>query len=506
MLKHPKLSYLQIVFLILLISLFLRFYNLPNSFVFAGDEEYQAILAQSIVKDFHIIWVGVNAAHTGFYLGPYWAYFTAFWLAIAKGDPLITGYISSAIGVLTTLLIILTGATLFSKKAGLMAGLLYATLPLMVFFDQKYWNPTPIPFLSLLMLISLSQLKKNPNWAILFAAGYGLVFHTHLSLIPIIFVAIFWIVKEKIKLPQKTVLLSLTAFLLMIAPLIAFDYFHKGSNLTTPLRFAEITSDYRNNINPLHHFRAFFQTMGRIYYLAPFGNNSDEVITSCTNASRINNPPVDGISKRFTPPVWLSFLGLGILIIFLLQRKTWQSANTRLLSLFLLSIIIFFLLFPGGAFEYYLLGIFPLLLFIPGILATYFPKLKILITGAVLILSILGVYSIITNNPQFGYGAKKSLIKQTANIIGNQPFELKQTGLCHFYEGWRYLFVLNGKKPERSESDEGLGWLYPEEITQNPVKLEIILSEERAGVNFATSGARVLKSGGFSAYIFEKNL
>lgn len=495
-----------IIFLILLLSAFLRFYNLPNSFVFAGDEEHQAILAQSIVKDFHIIWVGVNAAHTGFYLGPYWTYFTAFWLWLSKGDPLITGYVSSTIGVLTTLLIILTGSTLFNRKVGLLAGLAFATLPLMVFFDQKYWNPTPIPLLSLVMLLSLAKLRKNPKWAILLAASYGLVFHTHLSLVPIIFIAIFWVIKQKIKLPKKIIFLSLTTFLLMIVPLIAFDYFHKGTNILTPLRFKEISSDYRNKINPAHHFKSFFQTVGRIWYLKPFGNNSDEVISSCSSVSRIGDPNVDNISKRFIPPLWLSSVSLLILILFLINKQTWQKNNNILLALFLLLIISVFLFFPGGAYEYYLLGTFPLFLFLPGILIGYFPKIKLLMIATVFIISMLGIFTILTNNPEFGYGPKQSLIQKTAQIIANQPFELRQTGLCHFYEGWRYLFVLNGKKPERSQSDEGLSWLYQEEITQDPVKFTVILSESRAGINFATSGARVLKSGGFSAYIFEKDL
>lgn len=491
------------IFLILLISAILRFYNLPNVFVFAGDEEHQAILAQTIVKHFHIIWIGVNAAHTGFYLGPYWVYFTSFWLYLSKGDPLITGYVSAAIGVLTTFFIIWVGSTLFNKKTGLLAGLLYATLPLMVFFDQKYWNPTPIPFLSLLMFFSLAKLKENPKWLILFAACYGLIFHTHLSLFPILFVAIFWFAKEKIKLPKKIIFLSAVTFLLMIFPLIAFDYFHKGTNITTPLRLAEISSDFRNQINPKHHLIALFQTLGRIWYLKPFSNNSDELITSCTSTSRIDSPAlVDKISERFTPPVLLSLSAILFLLLFLLNKQSWKRKNYTLLALFILSITFLFLLFPGGAYEYYLLGIFPLLLFLPGVLTGYFPKLKSVIILSTVLLSILGIFSVITNKPEFGYTAKKSLIRQVSDIIGNSPFELKQTGLCHFYEGWRYLFVLNGKIPERSDSDKGLGWLYEGEITQKPIKYTVILSEARVPVDFATIDAKVIKSGGFASYIF----
>ncbi len=504
MFKISGFSKLKVsILLIILTSAFLRFYNLPNSFIFAGDEEHQAILAQDLINNFHIIWIGVNAAHLGFYLGPYWAYFTAFWLWLSHGNPLITSYVASSIGIITTLLIILIGSSLFNRKTGLVAGLLYATLPLMVFLDQKYWNPTPIPLLSLLILFTLLKAKQNPKWLILFGASSGLIFHTHLSLLPLLLIAVYWLVKQKVK-PAKTVIfLSLVSFLLMLAPLIAFDYFHKGSNITTPLRYNEITSDYRNRINPGQHFPALLQVLGRVWYIKSPSNNGDEVITSCTNASRIDNPIVEGISQRFTPPIWLSILGSSLLLLFLLNKKTWKKEAATLLALFLITLSGAFLLFPGGSFEYYLLGAFPLVMFIPGILSDYFPRFKNSLILFTFIAATLGISTVISNHPDFGLGAKQSLIKQTANIIGNDPFELKQTGLCHFYEAWRYLFVLNGKKPERSDSDAGLGWLYAGEISNKPVKYTVIMSESRAPVNFDTKNAVILKSGGFTAYIFK---
>lgn len=502
--KYLKLSKLYIsVFLILLFAVILRFYNLPENFVFAGDEEHQAILAQSIVKNFHIIWIGVNAAHLGFYLGPYWVYFTSFWLWLSQGDPLITGYVSSTIGIFTTLLIILVGSTVFNKKTGLIAGLLYATLPLIVFFDQKYWNPTLIPLLSILMFLALCKLKQNPKMAILFSASFGMIFHTHLSIIPFIFVAIFWVIRQKMKLSKRIIFLSLVSFLLMITPLIAFDYFHKGTNITTPLRFRGISADPVNKVNPIHHFQALFQTLGRIWYLRPFSINADEVTISCTSSSRTDNTPeVDKLSRRFNPPLPLSIGGMSILLLFLVNKLTWRKQNNMLLAQILLSIIISFLFFPGGAYEYYLLGIFPLLLFLPGILVGYFKAFKSLIIVVVFIISILGIFTVFTNNPQFGFKVKNLLIQQVVSFIDNQPFDLKQTGICHFYEGWRYLFVYMGKKPERSDSDAGLGWLYQSEITLKPTKYTVILSESRVPTKFnETSFLRKIEAGGFTARI-----
>ncbi|MDP3758516.1 MAG: hypothetical protein Q8Q86_02255, partial [Candidatus Daviesbacteria bacterium] len=269
--------------------------------------------------------------------------------------------------------------------------------------------------------------------------------------------------------------------------------------------YRELTSDYRNQIHPIHHLNALFQVLGRIWYIKAPSNNSDEVITSCSSTSRIGNPKTIGISRRYNPPLLLSLIGSAIVLLFLINKKTWKKENSTLLALFIITITLSFLLFPGGAFEYYLLGLFPLLIFLPGILTIYFPKLKPLIITGVFIAVTLGISTVISNKPDFGLEAKQSLIKQVSMVIGSDSFELKQTGLCHFYEGWRYLFVLNGKRPERSDSDGGLGWLYQSEITQNPVKYTVILSESRVPVTFDTQNAQIFHSGGFGAYIFRNN-
>lgn len=497
---------LWLIFLILVVASVLRFYNLPENFIFAGDEEHQTILAQSLVEDFHIIWIGVNAAHTGFYLGPYWTYFTAFWLWLSAGNPLITGFIASTIGVFTTLLVILAGSRLFNKRVGLTAGLLYATLPLIVFFDQRYWNPSLIPFLSTLLLLSLARLRQSPKMAILLGISFGMVFHTHLSLVPLIFIAIFWIVWKKIKLPKKIIFFSLVAFLLMILPLIVFDYFHKGTNITTPLRFKEISADSVNNINPLHHFQSLFQTMGRVWYLKPFSVNSDEVIAPCAVSSRTDTTAQLGkFSKRFNPPSLLSIAGAGILLLFLLNKKSWSRGNNMLLALFILTIIISFLIFPGASFEYYILGIFPLLLFLPGILIDYLAKYRYLIYSLICLVSVMGILTVLTNDNVFGFASKRALVRQVKVIIGNEPFDLKQTGICHAHEAWRYLFLLEGLKPERSDSDAGLGWLYPGEISEKPVKYTVVLSEFRVPIDFDVPYVKAITQKGFKAYIFERD-
>lgn len=508
------------IVLILLLAIFLRFYNLPDVFVFGGDEEHHVLLANTIVENFHIIWVGVNVAHLGFYHGPFFTYFTALWMYLTQ-DPIILGFVAATLGVITTTAVIFVGYKLFGIKVALIAGLLYATLPLMVFYDQRYWNPSITPLLMLGMVYSIYQSKLNSIWLILFAVCYGLVFHTHFSLIPMPLIAAYFIFKEKIKISRRALIFSIVIFLLTISPLIAFDYFQKGRLITAPFRLNQISKDSTNKINPTHHTASLIETLGRIWYLEPNRTSSDETLASCTSTSLLGTPvTVDEQSTRTKVPL-LSILSAILIGYFLIRKTTWKTFNTSLIALSIILIISTFLIFPGGAYEYYIRGIFPLILFIPGIFLIYFKKEAILFF--IIILSGLGIYTVLTASGEYGLNTKKQLISQVTKVTKNGSFEIKQdSSICHQYEGWRQLFIAYAneqvlksvneqvlgyanRKPARSFSDGSLGWYYPNEISDKPVDFTIILGDRRVPPNFDTTKSQIITSGGFNAYIFNNH-
>ena len=489
LLKGRNLYLLSLV-LIIFLSAFLRFHNLPQLFVFTADEEYQTTLAKTLVDNFHIIWIGVSAANLDFYLGPFWTYFTAFWLFLSKGDPLITGYVSSFIGVLTTMLIFVTGWRLFNPKVGLVSSLLYACLPLMVFFDQKYWNPSIIPFLSLLIVLAIYETRNSDKWWIVVAIAFGLIFHVHLSLVPLGLLAFYWLLRKQ-NITKQTLIFCILAFIVTISPLIVFDYFHKFSNITVPLRINQISSTDSTRFNPVQHLVALWESMGRLFYLFPFSSNADEILHSCNQF-------------RSKPVLAISALVLGILLFFLLRKKTWREDNTKLLALATLIILVSFLIFPGSANEYYLLGFYPLLLLILGIVSE---SMKILVKNIFLaclaLLCFVSVMTVLTSQGGYGMQTKKDLIDKVTSKIGNNTFDLQEEGDCHKYEGWRYLFTVYGHKPERSSADKSLGWLYPKDVSPVQTKYSIIMSENRVPVKFNTKDSIKISENGFDAYIYK---
>jgi len=435
--------------LIILLALGLRIFHLNLNYVFGEDEEYQTNIALTLVKHFHIIWIGVSAANTGFYLGPFWSYFTYIWLLLSHGDPLLTAYVAALLGSFTAMSVFYVGWKMFSLRVGIVASVLYSCLPLIVFFDQKYWNPSAIPLLSVTMTYSLYKIKENQRYLWLFAFAYGLVFHAHLSLVPFIFLA-FYSARKGVK---KTVLLqSIGIFILTISPLIAFDYFHKFSNITTPLRLNQIISGAHPTI--LVKVQALVQSVMRLFYIHPHSINANEIIADC--------------SKYRSSPSLLAAPFVMLIIVFFFKKQTWAKDNTKFLGLGILLITLSYIFFPGGTSEYYLLGLFPLLLFIPGIVWN-----KYISPLLILLICLLGMVSVLTAYNPYGLASKKQIISQIMSTIGTSTFELTEKGECHQAEGWRYLFKTYARVPERSSIDPVFSWLYPKEISNVPAEFSV---------------------------------
>ena len=114
------------ILFLLAIASFFRFYRLQQLMPFTIDEEYVSQLAWTIVKDFHVLWIGVSAGSTNYYLGPGYVYVAALLLYISRGDPLVLGIASSLIGVATTVLLYFFTRSISSVAIARAAGFLYA--------------------------------------------------------------------------------------------------------------------------------------------------------------------------------------------------------------------------------------------------------------------------------------------------------------------------------------------------------------------------------------------
>lgn len=478
-----KLAWL-LPLVIFLLSLSTRAYKLPEVFPYGADEEYQSTYARTISDDFHLVWIGVSAANTGFYLGPFWTYLTAGLITVSS-DPLIAGYFAAFLGAITAATIYLVGKDLLNKRAGLIAAIFYSLSPLVVYFDQKYWNPSSLPLLSILLLYSALKIKSNHNWLYLFVVCVGLIFHVHLSLVPVALVLFIFAFRDIAKVGWRKLALSIILFLLTISPLIVFDYYHDYSNITTPLRWSKISSDLPNN--SVDNAKRATSMLGRLWFLVPGLSSGNEARPVCSKGSTT------------TPHVLLVFLSLLPVIIFTLSSNQGKKNKWGLL-LSSLALILPFIFYPGKNSEYYLLGLIPLYALIVG---STLARLKgTILYPLLLAFSLLAGRTIVNNDPAYGLSAKHDLIQETTSYLNGADFTLTEEGECHKYEGWRYLFTVYGDRPLRSSIDNSYGWLYEDEISSSPAKYSVTI--------YGTGGvpdvnAEYFYSGGFTAIVKELN-
>jgi 4-amino-4-deoxy-L-arabinose transferase-like glycosyltransferase len=480
--------------LILVGAAYMRLWSVPEFFSFNFDEEYQASLAWSIVKDFHVIWIGVSASNVGYYLGPGFTYLNAFLFWLSQGNPVSIAYFSPLLGLVTTVSIFYITRKLFTEKAAYIAMSLYGFSALIAFFDRRFWNPTPIPFIALWMVYSLAMGRKNPWWYVLSAFLYGLSLHTHLSLVIFAPIILFELVVNRKRIQWKTWGSMIAAYLAVTFPMLVFDIAHNFDNLRAPLRFFEkggsdpvTVSSFARAVN---YATTYFSTLGRTWYLRPYTTLQDEHGLGTHGLTSVGHP---------------IFALISLASIGYLTTKAVKNINARLVIAPIILLSITFIFYPGVAGEYYLLGLVALIPIAVGVMLERVPPHALILLFSFIFL--INAYTIaFSNQGMYGLRVRKQVIERVTKAVGESDFYLETIGRdprkYHPYGGWRYLFKEYGKAPAQSHADEFFGWIYPDEIKSMPPRLRVVIAEETA-YQPKTPVIMQFTAGAFNVYVVE---
>jgi 4-amino-4-deoxy-L-arabinose transferase-like glycosyltransferase len=471
----------------------LRFWKSAEWFSFNFDEEYQALLAWSQVKDFHPIWIGVSASNFGFYLGPAFTYLNALLFWLGKGDLSVLAYFSSLFGIMTTVSLYFVASRIFSKKVGLVASVLYGFSALLIYFDHRFWNPTPIPFITVWLLYSLYKSEKDSRWFILSTLLMASALHIHLSLMVYWPLVIFFVLRNIKKISLSTWIISIFFYLAVVSPLIVFDINHNFDDLLGPVRYlmSPKTSGSVFGMDQLsYHLHNIWFSVSRLLYLKPFTNIQEEHGL--------------GAHADMTQPVFLvSLFVISGLLWFL--KKSMTEKRLHILAWMIISIFLFYIIYPSIGCEYYLLGFFIMTTIVLGL---FLEKVdwKILTPLFAIYIAINSFTIFTTTQSQYGLATRRNLINQVMLKIGDSPFSLETVGEdprpYHPYGGWRYLFQTYGNKPNSSFADEYFGWIYQDEMTNERSVYRVVVSE-RLPYEYANSPALIATSGAFTGYVFK---
>lgn len=222
-----KNIYISVLFIVL-IGFFLRFYGIQEKIIWGSEQSLSVWPIVRMFEEKKLPLIGVHLFNykSALFRPPFFIYLFALPLKIFHFDPLVLEVIFSLIGTICILIIYLTGKKIFNKQVGLISAFLYSISSYIIKTDKIIWTITPIIITSALITYFFGKFLSKNNSSILIAfiigclVGLGFSFHFQIA---VIFISIFVILFKK---SFKHTLIYFLGFLLLLAPLLIFNFRH----------------------------------------------------------------------------------------------------------------------------------------------------------------------------------------------------------------------------------------------------------------------------------------
>jgi hypothetical protein len=429
LLKINKAS--LIVLIILLVAFFLRTFNLGNSMTFIGDQGWFYLSARDMLLLGKIPLVGITSSHAWLHQGPLWTYMLAVVLWLSKFNPVSGAYLTAGFGVAATFLMYWLGREMFSRKVGLIAALLYATSPLIIFFDRMAFDPSPIPFFTILYLSALYKwLKGNVYFFPLILMLLAILYNLELATFALVFAFVllfaygFWKKKQWVKelVNKKIIVLSLSLPILIMLPVVIYDF--------------------------SHGFKQTVVFLGWTLY-KPF---SFLIKHSASNTSFGFPTIINFIGVTLQKLIFNQSLAISVLIFSLAMialifsiKKT--RSVSKILLAFLLLISLGGILVNQATSDAYLPILFPFVIFSVAILFAQISKVKqfsYLLIPALLLIVLLNFYAVFHNDQTTEFKNRLTATEKIIKLANNQRYNLIGRGAGSQFESFTmsYQYLL----------------------------------------------------------------
>lgn len=228
--KHQGLV---LVFLIFLLEVFLRFYQIDQKSPFGYDQVDNAWAAKNIIVNHWFPLVGMVAkGNSGIYIGPFYYYLISIFYLLTNLNPIASGILAGFTSIFTFWVLYYVAKKIFNTQVAIFAVFINTVIFLGITFDRTQWPVAFIPSFSLIIFYLLFRIltgdvKKLPLLAIV----TGLAFSVH-------FTAIFFPLIIILSLPflprtketVKYILISLPLFLIWLVPNIIYEIQQKSAN------------------------------------------------------------------------------------------------------------------------------------------------------------------------------------------------------------------------------------------------------------------------------------
>lgn len=446
-------------FLILGLSIFLRFYKFNQNFTYDAEIADNLLDIKSAYFGHYIPLVGPPTSHPWLYFGPifYWIYGPI--LVLSHFNPISHAYFGATISVITVFVCYYFTKKMFSGYVALVASFLVSISPTFVYGGNlaRFMYMIPIlifPFI--FFLFKVSSGKKKYLFLLFFIYTIMFSFHyTPLFLFPLI-ITIFLI--KKIRLTRKDIGLSIFGFLLPLLPIFLYDSSKKFKMLKNLILWIPYRISGFLGIYPKNTLTTQVINENSTSFLKFFSFTFNES----------KNPPYYGYVTT------LSILLLLFLIIYLVFKLRSFINNKYFPIIWMILILWGFwgllaLFIHGNAPLHYFVPLFPLPIIILS-LALYDLNKKFKPFGQYIVYIFL--FLLFISNMSFffskswffrnentltGYQIAQNVSHFIVNDAKDKQFELKRVGFNDMYKGnfaqnYIYLLWLYGNEPVKNSN------------------------------------------------------
>jgi 4-amino-4-deoxy-L-arabinose transferase-like glycosyltransferase len=406
-----------LLFIIIAIAAFLRFYHLNERLSFDWDQENFAWQAKEMIVDKKFTLIGTNTSVGGMYLGPFYTYLSNFFYFLFQMNPIAGGVLSIVFGLLTIAALYILNLSLFNRGVAFVSALLYTFSMSMIDWDLIAWNPAPFYFYTLIVLCVLLKSLKNIKYLPVLSFLFGIGLHIHMASVTFFpFIILPLITNNKNRI--KYLIFSFLSFILAISPLIIFDFRHNFHNVNQLINFL---------FQQKNSFRGKgFQFM-----------RTAEMISDGTFSFLISEIPAK------TQYLIFPFLWLSVLVTYLLSSLKIR----KILSIFFLLGIfnfLFFSVYPGLVLGYYFMVFIPLGIIMISIFIDRIFKLNKIFKIICLVLFTLFLYVNLSSWSKYdkvlSLKDKDNAVQFIINNSQGQPFRISYSTALGYDTGYRYLF------------------------------------------------------------------
>jgi hypothetical protein len=390
-----------IIFLILILGAFLRFYKIDENLVFHGELGHNYLAIKNTLGKGILPLLGPPTSHIWLSFGPLFYYIFGPFLILNRYNPNTGAYffaVFSILGIIANYLII---KKLFNQKIALISSYLIAISPTWLDLARQARFFSMVAYLFYPFFLLTEKTVRNANAKNFFLLGliFGIMINFHLA--PIFLLLALFIIFRKTKL--KFIFFGLIGFIIPNIPFLIYNF--------------------KTHFEMITKFAVWIPYRSAIYH---------------------------NFNLRFTANViWIFFGGLLIFPIVITIYIERRNKIVRILTLFLIFGVLALILHkdPPSHYFYVLYGI-PVILI--SILLT---KLNNFLMCTILILITVMSFTNKIKDNNVPYKKQLEITKQIIGEANGRPFNIHRIGLSDQFDGgyaqnYKYLLWWMGNEPK----------------------------------------------------------